>query len=236
MWNNYRLDYLSDEIESRREFLETLVSNILADFLKSKNEISRLLNANFPNISLEEKRDLLYLFLKSHKVDTMDKTHMVWSGPEVAGIRGRNTEILFEELIQGAKYSILISIYSLSQYAGKLLRLLKRKADLGVYVEVYVNDYTGKSKLLAPLMDSKNNKLSVYEYVGSDNSTQALHAKVITVDGEKSVVTSSNLSFNGMDGNLELGVLLQSKERSKEIRSIFNTMLEKGYFEKKRNT
>jgi phosphatidylserine/phosphatidylglycerophosphate/cardiolipin synthase-like enzyme len=236
MRNNYRLDYLSDEIESQRGLLETLISsdNIL-DFLKSNSEITRLIDSNFPSISLEDKKNLVYLLIKSNKLNNMDKTHMVWSGPEVAGIRGRNTQVLFEELIQEARYSILISIYSLSEYANKLIQLLKKKADQGVYVEVFVDDYEGKTKLLSPLMNARNNKLSIYDYVGATNHTQVLHAKVITVDGEKSVVTSANLSFNGMDGNLELGVLLQSKERAKEIRSIFNTMLEKGYFVKKRN-
>lgn len=234
MRNNFKLDYLLDEIESQKVVLQILMENgNLSDFFSSKSEIKRLLDSDFPNLSLEEKEKLLYLILKSKKIDSMDKTYTVWSGPEVAGVKGRNTEILVEELISNAKQSILISIYSLSKYANKIITLLKKKADSGIYVEVFVDNYEEKSKLLSPLLIPKNSNLSVYNYVGATHFTQTLHAKVITVDGESSVITSSNLSFNGLDGNLELGVLLHSKDRAKEIRSIFNTMLQKGYFERK---
>lgn len=91
-----------------------------------------------------------------------------------------------------------------------------------------MNDYASKSGLLDKIIGLDTSRAFVYEYIGAKNETQSLHAKVLTVDNEKSIITSSNLSYNGMDGNLELGVILNSKEKAKEIRLIFNTMIEKN--------
>ncbi|MCI9005050.1 MAG: hypothetical protein HFH39_07390 [Lachnospiraceae bacterium] len=40
----------------------------------------------------------------------------------------------------------------------------------------------------------------------------ALHAKVISVDGEKTLITSANLSYHGQQGNIELGTVIDSKD------------------------
>ena len=40
----------------------------------------------------------------------------------------------------------------------------------------------------------------------------ALHAKVISVDEQQTLITSANLSYHGQEGNIELGTLVDSKE------------------------
>lgn len=37
-----------------------------------------------------------------------------------------------------------------------------------------------------------------------------LHAKVIGVDGQKTLKTSANLSYHGQEGNIELETLIES--------------------------
>jgi phosphatidylserine/phosphatidylglycerophosphate/cardiolipin synthase-like enzyme len=36
----------------------------------------------------------------------------------------------------------------------------------------------------------------------------AFHAKVISVDGEKTLITSANLSYHGQQGNIEMGIVV----------------------------
>lgn len=234
MWNNnLNLDYLADTLNSKKHLVKNLIVNDNPfDIFNSKIDMIRMINEIFPSSSADEKYKILYLISKVCFKETDEKVQLVWSGPDVAGLPGRDTEILFEELVAEAKQNIIISIYSISEYASKMLNLLKNKALQGVYIEVYVNEFDSKRYYFEDILQVKNNRMFIYDYTGADNSTQALHAKVLTIDDKKSIITSSNLSYNGMEGNLELGVLVNSIEKAKEIRAIFNTLLNKGYFKK----
>ena len=53
----------------------------------------------------------------------------------------------------------------------------------------------------------------------------ALHAKVISVDQKKTLITSANLSYHGQQGNIELGTLIESKNIAKQIDDIFTKMI-----------
>ena len=53
----------------------------------------------------------------------------------------------------------------------------------------------------------------------------ALHAKVISVDQEKTLITSANLSYHGQEGNIELGTLVTSREFAKQVDSVFTHLI-----------
>lgn len=228
-----KLDYIEDMLFSNKHLINNLISlPDKANIFTSRVNIIKELNELFPNSTDEEKYQILYLMTKAYFRNSSEKIQLIWSGPDVSGLPGRDTELVFEEMIKEAKQSIIISIYSLSVYAERLLKLLKKKVEHGLYVEIYVNDFNSKSKLLEEIMSIRTNRLFIYEYIGATNDTQSLHAKVLSIDDCKAVITSSNLSYNGMEGNLELGMIVNSKEKAKEIRSIFNTLIEKKYFKR----
>ena len=53
----------------------------------------------------------------------------------------------------------------------------------------------------------------------------ALHAKVISVDRQMTLITSANLSYHGQEGNIEIGTLVQSQDIAKEIEDLFTKLL-----------
>ena len=53
----------------------------------------------------------------------------------------------------------------------------------------------------------------------------ALHAKVISVDEQQTLITSANLSYHGQEGNIELGTLVDSKEIAKQVDDIFTYLV-----------
>lgn len=233
MWNkSIRLDVFEERLFTDRYFLEDILfkGEVSINILNSRNILFQELNRLFPNSSSEEKINFLYLMTRAYNRSNLGKIQLIWSGPSVSGLPGRDTEIVFEDYISSAQESIILSIYSLSEYANSLIDLLEKKIKQGIYVELYVNDYDSKKELLDKIIGLDKSRAFVYEYTGAKNDTQSLHAKVLTIDNEKSIITSSNLSYNGLDGNLELGVILNSKEKAKEIRLIFNTLIEKYYF------
>lgn len=233
MWNkSIKLDIFEERLFTNRYFLEDILfkGEVSIDILNSRNTLFQELNRLFPNSTSEEKINFLYLMTRAYNRSNSGKIQLIWSGPSVSGLPGRDTEIVFEEYISSAQENIILSIYSLSEYASSLIDLLEKKIKQGIYVELYVNDYASKNDLLDKIIKLDSNRAFVYEYIGAENDTQSLHAKVLTVDKEKSIITSSNLSYNGMDGNLELGVILNSKDKAIDIRLIFNTLIEKHYF------
>ena len=44
----------------------------------------------------------------------------------------------------------------------------------------------------------------------------ALHAKLLVSDAKKSLVSSANLSYHGMQGNVEMGFLIESSENKND--------------------
>jgi phosphatidylserine/phosphatidylglycerophosphate/cardiolipin synthase-like enzyme len=233
MWNqSIRLDIFEELLFTNRFFLEDILFKgaVSTNILNSRNTFFQELNSLFPNSSPEEKMNFLYLMTKAYNRSNIEKMQLIWSGPSISGLPGRDTEIVFEDYISSAQESIILSIYSLSEYASSLINLLEKKIKQGIYVEIYVNEYASKKDLLDQIINLDSGRAFVYEYIGAENETQSLHAKVLTIDNKKSIITSSNLSYNGMDGNLELGVILNSKEKAREIRLIFNTLIERYYF------
>lgn len=60
--------------------------------------------------------------------------------------------------------------------------------------------------------------LKIYEYQkDSENKMVVLHVEALLIDRKISLVLSANLSYHGMQGNIERGILLQSQEKGKRL-------------------
>ena len=53
----------------------------------------------------------------------------------------------------------------------------------------------------------------------------ALHAKVISVDEQQTLITSANLSYHGQEGNIELGTLVDSKKIARQVDDVFTHLI-----------
>lgn len=58
----------------------------------------------------------------------------------------------------------------------------------------------------------------------------ALHAKVISVDGEKTLISSANLSYHGLEGNIEIGTYIESTRIAKQLTDTFKEMVMRKTF------
>lgn len=60
----------------------------------------------------------------------------------------------------------------------------------------------------------------------------ALHAKVISIDQQETLITSANLSYHGQEGNVELGAHIISKEIAIQVEQLFTQLIFSKVFEK----
>ena len=95
---------------------------------------------------------------------------------------------------------------------------------MAFYIKFFVNNI-GAQKSFDKLCRYKGRFLHIYDFPGGRDSMAALHAKVISVDQEKTLITSANLSYHGQEGNIELGTLVKSTEIAKQVDDIFTHLI-----------
>ena len=116
-----------------------------------------------------------------------------------------------------------------------MLDVIIKKSQQGVYVRLYVNDIERQKDALDRLMAYRSRFLQVYEYQKQeDDKMAALHAKLIVSDAKKSLVSSANLSYHGMQGNIEMGFLLESHDKAKQIEDVMKEMVRMKVFVKQK--
>ena len=119
----------------------------------------------------------------------------------------------------------------MSDYFSDLVDIIISKSQQGVVVKFYVNDIESQDSF-NKLLKYKGKFLRIYNYPKDNESDKmaALHAKVISVDGYLTLITSANLSYHGQEGNIELGSLISSTSMAKQVEELFNTLTYKRVF------
>ena len=144
---------------------------------------------------------------------------IVVTAPPSFAINARTTMSVVQSMISGAERNIIITGYSLSSYFSDLVDIIIDKSQHGVFVKFFVNDID-KQQGFDKLLRYKGRFLNMYNYKQSDDKMSALHAKVLSVDGYSTLITSANLSYHGQQGNIELGTKIDSKTVAKQIDDI----------------
>ncbi|MBD5487850.1 MAG: phospholipase [Lachnospiraceae bacterium] len=214
---NVSLDILLDELKNSID-----EGNDPADSI-------RAIKRRFSSISDKEAKDIYALV--SGALDTLGKENasIVMTAPASFSLKARTTKNTVSSMLEGAEKSIMITGYSLSDYFSDMVDLIICKSQKGVFVKFYVNNIDSQDNF-DKLCRYKGRFLKIYNYPRSEDTMAALHAKVLSVDGEKTLITSANLSYHGQQGNIELGTLIESKVMAKQVEDIFTQLIFKRVF------
>ena len=210
--------------------LDLLLSRIQHDAISGTTDSVASIRKRYPSLSEKEASEIYLLVTEASNSHATSKSSLVVTAPASFSIRVKSTKNTVENLIKGAKSSLLITGYSLSDYFYDLVDVIIYKSQSGIFVRFFVNDIgsqTGFDKIIR----YKGRFLRLYNYPKQkDDKMSALHAKVISVDGEKTLITSANLSFHGQEGNLELGTLIESSEIAHQVDEVFTRLIFKKVF------
>lgn len=132
-------------------------------------------------------------------------------------------------MIENAKRNILITGYSLSSYFSELMDIIIDKSQKGIFVKFFINNIE-KQPEAEKLLRYKGAFLKIYDYSNKDDEMAALHAKVISVDGKQTLITSANLSYHGQQGNIEIGTLIESERVAKQIDNVMTQLIFRKIF------
>lgn len=201
-------------------FLNTVKSDAAND---TSNAVS-MLKRCYPELSDTHCEDIIATVLEAMATADADKVSLVVTAPPSFAINARTTMNVVQSMINGAERNILITGYSLSSYFSELVDTIIQKSQCGVFVKFFVNDID-KQQGFDKILRYKGRFLKIYNYHQDDDKMAALHAKVISVDQQQTLITSANLSYHGQQGNIELGTLVESKQIAKQIDDVFTKLI-----------
>lgn len=215
---NIGLDILLDELKN----------SIAAGEDISKESI-RAIKKKFPSVTDREARDIYALISDTLDLPMKENASLVMTAPPSFSLKAKTTKNTVSSLLDDSRKSILITGYLLSEYFNDMIDLIIAKSQQGVFVKFFVNDIDSQNSF-DKLCHYKGRFLKIYNYPKSQDAMAALHAKVISVDGEKTLITSANLSYHGQQGNIELGIVIDSKNIAKQVEDIFTQLIFKKVF------
>lgn len=226
MWNSsIKIDYIAGLIADAIDSYS--VNGVDASFTKVIIELKE----HFPNCSEEEITDIISLCTQLYSSKKTERADLVLTAPDSFRVKALRTKETLQKLIEDTEKSLSITGYSISDYFADMLDVIIRKSQQGVYVRLYVNDMEKQKAVLERLMAYKSRFLQVYEYQKQDDDKMAaLHAKLLVSDVKKSLVSSANLSYHGMRGNVEMGFFIESTEKAKQIEDIMKEMVRMKVF------
>lgn len=158
-----------------------------------------------------------------------DSAELIITAPPSFALRVKPTKVVVNAMLSNAKSSILITGYSLSDYFSDLVDCVIRKSQEGVLVKFFVNDIDSQ-KSFDRLCRYKGRFLRIYNYPKQEDKMSALHAKVISVDQQDTLITSANLSYHGQEGNIELGTKIHSRDLARQVEDVFTKLVFKKAF------
>lgn len=207
-----------------------IIKNNIVEF-DNKYIIDSILN-EFPSLSQKEAECLLNMFIELSGKNKNECIDLSVTAPNSFSIKAETTSVTMYELLKNAEKSILITGYSISDYFDDLLDIIVSKIKKGVLVKLFLNDFDSKKDILDKLLLYKGRFLEIYNFNKSKKGIEALHAKVISVDSKKSLITSANLSFNGLQKNIEVGSIINSSRIARNIEDMFYKLKNMKVFSK----
>lgn len=192
-------------------------------------EITPIVHRNFPSVSKKDAEQIVRMLILILKSERKEKINLTITAPVTSAIKVRQHQTMVKELLSSAEKSILITGYSMSEYFVELLDLIIQKSQRGILCQIYLNQ-AEKQIYIDKLMMYKGRFLNIYNYQNYEDKMAALHAKVICTDGYKSLISSANLSYHGLEGNIELGTVIESERIGKQLADTFKELRFKKIF------
>ena len=220
MWDsNIRLELIS------REIIQAIDAFCVRNDSKVFGTVITNLKKEFPSLSEQEIWQIIGLCVNVYSGKEAEKAELAITAPISVKLKARKINEVITNMIQDSQKSITLTGYSVSDYFSEMIDLIISKSQQGIYVRLYLNDYEKHKTNLKRLMDLRTKHLRVFDYQKQDDEMAALHAKTIVVDEKELLVSSANLSYHGMQGNVEMGIRLVSEDKAKQVESLLKEMV-----------
>ena len=129
------------------------------------------------------------------------------------------------QMIDEVENEILMTVYSFSDATpDSLLDKIEERLKEGIRVIFVVNKLNSQPAPVQALLKRWDESHTTFDHHDFHNERgEDLHAKVLVADRKRAIIGSSNLSWNGLVKNYELGILIEEAEIAEQIyKSVVN--------------
>lgn len=199
-----------------------------SSFPQSTALISQTFNGKLKDVEIFS---IIELVLKSYLENRKEKIELITTAPPSFMLKTKRISNVVRDVIENSEKSLLITGYSISEFVEDMIDLIIEKSQRGVLVKIFINDLA-KQKSIDKLLRYQGKFLQLYDYANKEDKMAALHAKIILADSEIAIISSANLSYHGMAGNIEMGTLVHSVKLGMHIDEFFQSLIFQKIFNK----
>ena len=180
-----------------------------------------------------------------------DLVQFVATGPQVSGVANRDTSVVVADLFSRAEQSVLVIGYAVYQgqkvFQALASRMHNRPAlDVRMYLDIprKSGDTSMELEIVKRFCRQfqktqwpSGTRLPQIYYdprstAANRDGAASLHAKCVVVDGEHVFVSSANFTEAGQKKNIELGLLLTSRNLAQKILQFMDSCLDASYLKR----
>lgn len=136
------------------------------------------------------------------------QTQLAWTGPADTRAAARTTLGALLEVIDTARQEIVVVGYAITEGAAPVFARLADARRRGAHVVLIGDRIAERLPTLRALWPLPQLPTLYTRPADPDDPMSALHAKLAIADGERLLVTSANLTYHGLAGNIEVGVVI----------------------------
>jgi len=169
-----------------------------------------------------------------------ETVEIVWTGPELAETRFRQTEQAILEVVNSATRRLTVVSYAVYRIP-RIREALVAAANRGVGIRLIVEtpnriEGQGEYDCLLALGDNVASACSVYYWPQENRAKDEngkigiLHVKCAVADGHRMFLSSANFTEYAFTINMELGLLVTGGKLPERIERHFERLIEAGSF------
>ncbi len=150
---------------------------------------------------------------------------LVWTGPVSTSVPARSTMSVLLDLIDRAQQDIIIVGYVITDAAAIIFEHLAAAQQRGVQVVLIGDRLAEKLDVLRSCWPHNQRLPALYSRAETPaDPRSALHAKLAVADQRYMLVTSANLTYHGLAGNIEIGIEIEGQIAA-EVVVLLNTLI-----------
>ena len=140
----------------------------------------------------------------------MSESQILATGGDLIGGGVRSTGSVIREMIREAQHEVHIMAYTMTMESVPIIRLLESRLEGGLKAVLVINKLATQDRRVVDMLQFMNKKYGNFTLCNFDDPDGwDLHAKVLVQDRKTALIGSANLSWRGMEKNIEIGVLIR---------------------------
>jgi phosphatidylserine/phosphatidylglycerophosphate/cardiolipin synthase-like enzyme len=216
-----------DDLKIQNILSRLSLSHTLHYYLSELLYLAKSLDVS-PNTLVKLIDIAAFTYQKTKRVEP--KISPVWTGPtfSTSPIKHKTYETI-KKMFESAQNEIIIVGYTFSldnPIVSSLMDKLIEASNRGCRINIIFHKNTTNQERILNSWPNNIRLPYLYFWKGNRNlGTTSLHSKLICIDQNQLLVTSANFTLNGLERNIETGLLIQNDRSIQIIWQQFRSLL-----------